>query len=394
MTARPVGVVGASGRAAAMSLARAGMAPWAVDLFADRDLARIAPCRRCPFDDWPDAVPDLCGRLPPGPIVYTGGLENAPDVVGELARHRPVWGNGPGVLEQARNPFFLHHVLTSHDFSAPTVLTADVPPPANGRWLLKPRRGAGGVGVRECRSTEPPHSAEAFYLQEWIDGPPMSALFLSSDRVAALLGVTEQLIAKPWLHAWGYRYCGNIGPVPVAPAVAAALSRMGSVLTTITGLRGLWGVDFILHGDTPFLVEVNPRYTSAVEVLELASEAALMRDHAAAFSHIASDDYWRSSTGRLPPPERPSPRVVGKGVYFAPHPVRFPDSGPWDEDLSAPFAPWRVPGFADLSAPGEEVAAKSPLLTLFAAASSPNECRERLQSQAAQLDRLFARETP
>ena len=39
-----VGVVGASARAAVHSLGRAGFATWAVDLFADRDLARVAPC--------------------------------------------------------------------------------------------------------------------------------------------------------------------------------------------------------------------------------------------------------------------------------------------------------------------------------------------------------------
>ena len=40
--AGPIGVVGASARAAAMSLARAGFAAWAVDLFADR-VNRLTP---------------------------------------------------------------------------------------------------------------------------------------------------------------------------------------------------------------------------------------------------------------------------------------------------------------------------------------------------------------
>ena len=95
-----VGVVGASARAAVMSLARAGYAAWTVDLFADRDLKRIAPCVRCPLAEFPEAIPELADRFPPGPVLYTGGLENYPDVVAELAMRRPLWGNGPDVLRR------------------------------------------------------------------------------------------------------------------------------------------------------------------------------------------------------------------------------------------------------------------------------------------------------
>src|SRR5439155_18688560 len=101
----PVGVVGASARAAVHSLARAGLSAWAVDLFADRDLARVAPCAVCPPDRYPAALPELARQFPPGPALYTGGLENHPAVVGELAADRELWGNPPDRLERVREPF-------------------------------------------------------------------------------------------------------------------------------------------------------------------------------------------------------------------------------------------------------------------------------------------------
>src|SRR4029079_2770551 len=105
----------ASGGAASWSLARAGFAPWVVDLFADRDTRRVAPCARCSFADYPHGLVKLCEAFPPGPVVYTGGLENHSDVIRELAAKRPVWGNSADVVERARDPFLIHAALTAAD---------------------------------------------------------------------------------------------------------------------------------------------------------------------------------------------------------------------------------------------------------------------------------------
>src|SRR5262245_37140002 len=197
------GVVGAGARAPVGSLLRAGFAAWAVDLFADRDLRRMAPCIRCPTDDYPDALPRLADAFPPGPVMYTGGLENRPDVVHELGARRPLWGNPPDVLAAVRDPFRLNTDLSAAGFKVPRTLpTGPVPP---GRWLRKPVRSAGGHSIRFAAPDDPPDPA--FYLQEFIDGRPMSAVFHSSTdetnsyERARLLGVSEQLVGESWLHA-------------------------------------------------------------------------------------------------------------------------------------------------------------------------------------------------
>src|SRR5262249_56304772 len=121
---------GASARAAAGSLVRAGFAAWAVDLFADRDLKQVASCVRCPADRYPAALPELAEQFPPGPVIYTGGLENHPDVVRELSARRELWGSSPEVLERVRDPLALNAALSAANLPSPAVLPTTTPPSA------------------------------------------------------------------------------------------------------------------------------------------------------------------------------------------------------------------------------------------------------------------------
>src|SRR6266481_3262332 len=98
-------VLGASARAAAFSARRAGFQPYAIDLFADRDLAAICPAekiRRYPYDFLVSLA-----AAPRAPWIYTGGLENFPRLVDLLATLRPLLGNPGSVLRQVRDPLRL-----------------------------------------------------------------------------------------------------------------------------------------------------------------------------------------------------------------------------------------------------------------------------------------------
>jgi uncharacterized protein len=384
----PVGVVGASARAAVHSLARAGFGAWAVDQFNDRDLARVAPCALCPEGGYPSALPELAARFPPGPVLYTGGLENHPQVVEELAQTRELWGAPAHVLPRIRDPFKLAAHLARTGFRVPRLVPPGEACPAEGRWLRKPLRSGGGLGVRFARPGEPASADHVF--QEFVEGAPMSALFVSDLEEmptwpdgTALFGVTEQLIGEEWLHAAPFAYCGNIGPVALPERVEAKLWIDALVANRTMGARGVWGLDFVLSEQVVRPLEVNPRYTGAIEVLELAWRCSILTTHRECF------------TGTLALAKFKTPRrydsVVAKAVYYAPHAIRFPQSGPWDADLAAPFDPWRVPNFADIPEAGAHIEAGWPVLTLFAEGTN---ARQLLQSRAAELDSLFAEHQP
>lgn len=362
-----IGVVGASARAAVMSLLRAGQTPWAVDLFADRDLLRLAKTRRCPGPHYPQGLVDLAVDLPPGPFIYTGGLENFPRIIADLAQARPLWGNPPQVLEKVRDPFWLANTLARQGLPIAPVLPghARVPP---GRWLSKRFTSSGGLGVRfASTSGDPPHQAEGIYLQRFLHGTAISAVFFSDEAGLYLLGVCEQLIGESWLGASGFLYCGNMGPITLPAAGLSDFHRIGQTLHQHAGIRGLWGVDAIFHQDRPVLIEVNPRYPASVEVLELA------------FQRSAWADAWEVTEVAMPD------WVVGKGVVFAPGRIVFPGEGPWEEVLLEPFAPWQVPRYADIPAAGEVIEAGQPVLTVLATGQTIEQCRGRLQSEAREV---------
>ena len=141
---------------------------------------------------------------------------------------------------------------------------------------------------------------------------------------------------------------------------------------------GLFGVDGLLDGDTFRPVEVNPRYTASVEVVELSTGIAALDLHRRAFEVVPG-----------PLPRATTRRVVGKAVVYAPTRSVFPESGPWLDGLGEPSLDI-VPAYGDIPAAGEALLPGHPVLTVFASASTPEECEHRLRDRAADVSaRLF-----
>lgn len=372
-------IFGASTRAAAFSALRAGMQPWCVDLFADLDLRARCPAMTLPSETYPEGFRDVMGLdLPPGPWMYTGGLENRPALVEALANHRPLWGNPPCVLKQVRNPEMVAALLAARGVPAPAVWSASSGQlPRDGRWVLKPRAGAGGTGIRFWLpgSTAPP-DFQRYYLQEYVEGLNCSAIYAAGNDWCWMVGLTLQLVGQPWLGAAPFHYCGSIGPLDVDWQALRNLECLGTSLAHAFELRGVFGVDCVLRDDVPYPVEVNPRYTASVEVLEHATGVPALHLHRRAFD----PDCPEARNGRSVGP------IVGKAILFARGPVTFPVEGPWMATLRNPGDVWDLPAFADIPAAGTAIRAGRPILTFFTRADSVPACREALQQIAADLD--------
>src|SRR5262245_689082 len=100
-------ILGASARAAAGSAIRAGFSPWCADLFADADLRRMASVVRCPIENYPAGFIEILRAAPDAPWIYTGALENHPNLIRRLSQLRPLWGNGASALRSARSPVII-----------------------------------------------------------------------------------------------------------------------------------------------------------------------------------------------------------------------------------------------------------------------------------------------
>jgi predicted ATP-grasp superfamily ATP-dependent carboligase len=368
-------IVGASVRACAFSALRAGLRPWCADLFADADLCGRCPAMRLP-GRYPQGFLDLLDSGPPGPWLYTGGLENHPFLIGQMADRRALWGNGPGVLAKVRDPFFLATVAQAVGLPTPVVKRPSARSPGPGRWLVKPLRGSGGSGIRVYSAADPPRPSSGVYLQQYIEGQPAAALYLSTGRSVHALGLIFQLVGKSWLHAAPFHYCASIGPMPPGTWVREVLERLGLVLAAASGLRGLFGIDGVLQDRNFWPVEVNPRYTASVEVLEYATGLPVLAWHRRAFLDGA------------PPPPVPAPADwLGKAVLFAPRDLVFPIDGPWGKVLRRPPPVEQMPAFADIPHIGERIAAGRPVLTFFARAATLAGCADALEQTAGDLDR-------
>jgi predicted ATP-grasp superfamily ATP-dependent carboligase len=370
--------VGASARAAAASALRAGFAPWCADLFADADLQRACPVRRIDLADYPQGLIAALQAAPPGPWMYTGALENRPDIVARI--ERPLWGNSADVLRRVRSPFLVAEALRRHDLPCPAV-RATAPSNDDGRrWLVKLRRSAGGAHVRFWH-TAAKFDSRRCYLQEWIDGVSCSAVFIGGAAgQASLLGATRQLVGESWLHATPFAWCGNVGPIPLTSATEAILQRLGQALVNEFGLRGLFGVDFILREETPWPVEVNPRYPASVEILERATGCSALANHGTAFGAALAD------ASPPTPGANPAARwsdglpLWGKAILFANRPFIFPKRGPWEEAFEMCLHDPEVP-FADIPAPGARIEAGQPIYTLVTRGTTFEDCVTRLQAK-------------
>ncbi len=359
-------IAGVSTRALAASAARAGYRVTAVDAFGDADLAAIAalvPLRRepgRPFDA--DEAARAVRSVPADFAAYTSNFENHPSAILALARGRRLLGNPANTIRSVRDPLALARALRVRGFEVPLTRASAALAPNRRRWLLKPRRSGGGHGTLAWRpGMAVPRSA---YLQERIAGTPGSIVFAADGRRAVPLGLTRQLVGMPAFGASGFRYCGSLlaGDAPLFPRQAELLARAGELASAATeafGLRGLNTVDFIARRGVPVPIEVNPRYSASMELIERATGLSLFQAH------------LESSGGLLP--RRPSApaEVWGKAIVFARRATVIDDSAAWSVDL------------ADVPHRGERIARGRPVCTVFARGRTGEACTAALARAAS-----------
>jgi predicted ATP-grasp superfamily ATP-dependent carboligase len=376
----PLLIVGGSVRAAAMSARRAGFAPLAIDRFADTDLQMV--CRKLRQYDELRSLPRLAQEMPQADWMYTGPLENAPEVIEQLARDRKLLGNSGTPLQQVRNPWSIAAALQKAGLQTPALSRADEPP-AGGNWLMKPLRAAGGFGVERLGPAKTGRfkGSNSKYFQQFIPGYSIGVTFVGAGGSAAFVGATEQLLGSAWGGAREFQYVGSVGPLVLTPQQFQALTKIGECIATSFQVQGLFGVDAIINDDEVWPVEVNPRYTASVELLERALNLSTIGWHVAACRHgelpqLASNNL---SDHRI---ER-----HGKAIVYASRELVI--DAKLERELCAKNRVDADPIIADIPGPGTSIREGEPIVTVFAKGKTIAEVKERLRSEMASLDQLF-----
>lgn len=368
-------LAGVTTRALAVSAAKAGYRVTSVDAFGDLDLRAVADVipmrralasRRAPF-----ASVLAAAHVRADLVAYTSSFENYPHAVARLAQGRCLLGNPPEVLARVRNPIELARALRHHGLAAPDT-RATIPSARSGprSWLLKPRRSGGGHGIRSWIPGEPlPRSS---YLQTRIAGIIGSIVFAADRGSAVPLGFSRQLVGDPRLGARGFRYCGSLLGTPsvrLFPHQEELLEKAAALAGIVThqfGLVGLNGIDFIARNGVPYPIEVNPRYSASMELVERAQGISMFRVHA------------RACRGILPAPPAFGASMQGKAIVFARRDVVLGDTRSWT----------RREWLADIPHSGERIGQGHPICTVYAEASEPKACHRLLIKRAAEVYRL------
>jgi uncharacterized protein len=352
-------ILGASARAAAFSARRIGLRPMCIDLFADADLTSACPTTRVDPEQYPDGLARLAADLPPMPWLYTGAIENRPDLVDEISTTHRLLGNPSEVLRAVRDPTALTKAVLDAGLVAPGVRINPSDLPVDGCWLRKPLASAGGRGITPWfgQDRQPRRSV---YYQERVEGLPASAIFVGERTRVRCLGVTRQFVGK---GANRFTYRGSLAPWPVAREILDRVERLGEAVGARFGLVGLFGIDLILKDGHPWPVEVNPRYTASVEVLEWALGRSLLADHLRACGLVTDGLGWKSCAEIF----------AAKAIMFADRAFRWPPD--W---AIRQIDPDEFPETADVPNPGTMFRAGDPVITVFARGDSPGQCRRAL----------------
>ena len=290
-----------------------------------------------------------------------------------------------------RDPAAVAELLSAGGLPSLPVLASDSPPPPDGQWMMKPIRGAAGRGIEiwEPSARNSLTCGEDHYFQQRQDGIAISALYLASPGRTRLLGVSRQSIGQRELHAGPFAYCGSLAPWPMPEENLEQIRRIGEVLGTGSGAQGLFGADFLFDGITPWLTEVNPRYTASAELFEHLYQTPLLDWHRRACLEFENRNAARredsvSDSEISAALENSLPLTAGKVILYAREHLETPLL---DHLISSSLSFDSLPQYGDLPPSGSRIRPGEPICTLLGLGSNPNACLAELLERAGELER-------
>lgn len=374
-------IVGASVRGMAASATRAGFRVFAADLFGDHDLRTVASMVTT-VKQYPDGIEEAVDPFPIAPVIYTGGLENHPRLLAHLAVRRPLAGSRAEAVARVRDPFLLARSVRGAGLHFPETRCDPAGLPVDGTWLIKPVASAGGRGIRPWFGQNTDGLPSVW--QRRVPGRRFSVGYGVHAGQSLIIAVSRQLVGRGWCRAGPFAYCGSLDldASTLVPNVASPLARLGALLANDFGLAGLVGADLLIDEQhRVWVIEINPRPTASMELVERATGGSLAAMHVASFgieSPIEPERHARIGTW-------------AKAVLFARHDITYSealhDALSTRASKSTTNDGW--PAVADIPEPPCAIPAGAPVCTLFARGHSPRAALIRLRDRVAAIETLI-----
>jgi methenyltetrahydromethanopterin cyclohydrolase len=178
----------------------------------------------------------------------------------------------------------------------------------------------------------------------------LSALFAADGRHARMIGCNEQWAAAE-SGTRRYLYAGAVSRPPMSAEAVMRVESLVENLVEATGMIGLNGIDFVLEGDTPYVLEVNPRPTATLDLYDVDVRDGMFHAH------------LRACGGELPSVSATTRSRAHAIVYAQQTGARIPPSIQWPE--------WCT----DLPQAGSVISAGAPVCSVHASAASSDAAR-------------------
>ena len=263
--------------------------------------------------------------------------------------------NAPSVIGLVKNPITFFKFLAS--IGAPYPATQLWRPANTVGWLQKQIGGSGGAHIKLAL---PLDIAEIYpvYYQQICAGEPYACLFLADGNNAQVIGVHQQWCAPTITQP--YRFGGAVSHVDLPEEIAEKIECYVQQITRHFGLRGINSLDFMLHNNDIYLLEVNPRLSASLQLYS-AKKGNLFTAHVQAC--LGELKQW--------PTVDKTSRAMR--IIYANKTAQVPANMEWPDWVS------------DIPQPDSEIAAGAPICTVLAQARTAKLARKKLMQRAAQL---------
>jgi uncharacterized protein len=370
-------ITGVSTRAIAESAVKSGHDVFTIDYFGDSDQKQIVEnyslLRDFNLPFRAENLIEASHRFDFDSVVYISNFENFPELLEKLPQHVRILGNFPQTLRKVRDWKVLRDFMTASNIPFPETLLHGEEERVSGHkgWLLKPTNSGGGSRIKPW---EGERLLENQIIQRYVEGLHASASFLSDGQESVLIGLSAQLIGLNELGASGFTWCGNILPFPLPePAYLHVLKRLENYISLLSAhfkLKGACGIDLIIAGENPerlepYIVEVNPRYTASMELVEEAYGLNVYSQHVMAVE------------GRLPAfsiAEQDNKTFYGKGIVFARSDIEIKNT-----------EGWRQRGIRDIPFKGDIILEGHPVCSIMVKGKTHKECLLDLFNKTGEL---------
>lgn len=334
-------VLGFNARPIAASAKRLGFKVLVVDYWGDADIYKCADKvlvvselikEKKGLQKYTDLFLELAQKLIEKNqvdfILVGSGFDDQLKFWEKLNKMAPVIGNNPKNIRNSRDKVKVFSEAKKLNIHSPNSIIVkdaeDAKEAAKSIGLpviIRPMRGGGGHGIHLTKNLEEVEkifqllsNQRKIMVQEYVKGIDASCSLLSSGRAAIAVSVNQQLIGIPELGAKDFIYCGNIVPLKTKKQICDKIKTGSETLCKLLNLKGSNGIDFVIHKDEPYLMEINPRFQGTLECVEMVTGLNMVE------SHI------KACQGILPESIPPSKGYAVKKILYAKHDFLMPET--------------------------------------------------------------------